>query len=60
MKTFLEFIAEDGEGVVPAMALSSANQVGTEDRDSVSGEPFKRKGIKLINRKNKVIPKETY
>ncbi|MEI6297765.1 MAG: hypothetical protein WCO84_09105 [bacterium] len=52
MKTFKEFVNEEGE----AMVLAPANQVGTEDKTSVAGEPIKKKGIKLINRKNKVLP----
>ena len=56
MKTFIEFLlAEDEGGIAPAMVLEPANRVGTEDKDSVAGEPFKRKGIKSIRRNNKEI-----
>ena len=60
LNTFV--VNEDGEGgAPPAMALGSANEVGTEDKTNVAGPPFKRKGIKSIRRNNKEIklPKET-
>ncbi len=53
MKTFIEFLEEEGE----AMALAPANSVGIEDRDTVAGEPIKKKGIALIKRNNKQQPK---
>lgn len=57
MKSFIEFLEEDGEGgIAPAMALGSANEVGTEDKTNVAGEPFKKKAIKSIRRNNKEIP----
>ena len=55
LNTFV--VNEDGE----AMVLAPANQVGVEDKTSVAGEPFRKKGIKSIRRNNKEIklPKET-
>ena len=56
MKSFIEFIQEDEGGLPPAMVLGSANEVGTEDKTNVAGEPFKKKAIKSIRRNNKEIP----
>jgi hypothetical protein len=53
MKTFIEFLEEDGEAMVLAPA---ANSIGIDDKTSVAGEPIKKRGIILINRKNKVLP----
>ena len=57
MKKFKEFISEDGEGggIAPAMVTGSANEVGTEDKTTVAGEPFKKKGKAAIRRNNKEI-----
>jgi hypothetical protein len=52
MKTFKEFINEDGEVVA-----TPANAVGIADKDSVAGEPHRKKGILLLKRNNKVQPK---
>lgn len=52
MKSFKEFINEDGE-----IGAAPANAVGVADKDSVAGEPIRKKGILLLKRNNKPQPK---
>lgn len=48
MKTFREFIKEDGIGAVPANAVGDGKNVA-----GVTGDPIKKKGIlKTVRRKN--------